>query len=61
MFENYQIRFSISSYGAKIFGYVSGFEQVVTNGIPIYYVVDYYSSHVIQFDQYWNYQKFNFN
>ena len=59
MFASYQKRISITSYGGNSYGslHVTGFEQVVTNGIPTYYVIDFstYSS-VIQFDQHWNYQ-----
>ena len=49
IFANYQKRFSITSYGGNVFDTITGFEQVVTNGIPTYYVVDY--NRVIQFDQ----------
>ena len=60
MFANYQKRFSITSYGGNLFYDVSGFEQVVTNGIPTYYVVDAsYYSRVIQFDNYWDYKQNN--
>ena len=52
-------RNSITSYGGNIDGIsaFSGFEQVVTNGIATYYVLN--DNHVIQFDQYWNYEKNN--
>ena len=59
MFANYRKRFSITSYGGVAISYVSGFEQVITNGIPTYYVVDFWDQLVIQFDQYWNYVKYN--
>ena len=62
MFANYQKRFSITSYGGNSFSSVTGFEQVVTNSIPTYYVIGklkYFfnrrnNSCVIQFDQNWN-------
>ena len=59
MFANYQKRFSITSYGNNSFVCVIGFEQVVTNGIPTYYVSDYWNQRVIEFDQYWYYKQYN--
>ena len=41
-----------------MFRQITGFEQVVTKSIPTYYVVDYSTQRVIQFDQFWNHQKF---
>ena len=58
MFANYQKRFSIISYVGKAFSQVTGFEQVITNGIPTYYVLDYETSRLVQFNQDWNYQKY---
>ena len=60
MFTNYQKRFTLTTYGNNSFiGAITGFEQVITNGIPTYYVVEFVSSsRVTEFDQYWNYQKF---
>ena len=58
MFENYQKRFTLTTYGNNSFGLVIGFEQVVTNIIPTYYVLDASKSRVIQYDQFWNYQKY---
>ena len=46
----------ITSYGGYAIRGVTGFEQVVANGIPTYYVLN--GSVVAQFDQYWNYGKF---
>ena len=48
-----------SQYGTIAFVQVNGFEQVDTNGIPNYYVFDHNPSRVVQFDQYWNYVKYN--
>ena len=56
MFANYQKRFSITSYGGNSFSSVTGFEQVVTNSIPTYYVTDFNVPRVIKFDQNWNYE-----
>ena len=41
MFANYQKRFTLTTYGSNTFSQVTGLEQVVTNGIPTYYVIDY--------------------
>ena len=59
MFTNYQKRFSITSYEDITFNSVTGFEQVVTYGIPTYYVVDFWNQRVIQFDKNWNYRKYD--
>ena len=50
MFTNYKKRFSTNDGNS-----MTGFEQVVTNGIPTYYVIDegYYAN---QYDQNWNRQ-----
>ena len=58
IFSHFEHRFSISSYGRKAFSGVRGFEQVVTNGIPTYYVVEQYDHRVVQFDLQWKYQKY---
>ena len=59
MFTNYQKRFNFTTYGNNSLHTVTGFEQVVTNGIPTYFVLDYTYRRVIQYDQYWNYVKYN--
>ena len=59
MFANYQKRSRISPFIGDSLSYVAGFEQIVTNGIPTYYVLVNigFVTRVYQFDQYWNNQK----
>ena len=40
---------------------ITGFEQVITNNTPTYYVTDYSNSYnrVLVFDQYWNFAYYN--
>ena len=53
--QTIQKKFTLTTYGSYGFNNIKGFEQVITNGIPTYYVAD--GKRVVQFDQYWNYQK----
>ena len=58
MLSNYTKRFSLTTYGGVSWSLLSGFEQVLTNGVPTYYVVDWGVSRVVTYDQYWNYQTY---
>ena len=58
MFQNYGKKFSIDNYNGTTWGYGTGFEEVVTNGISTFYVVDISSSRVVKFDYMWNYQTY---
>ena len=59
MLQNYRKRFSLTSYGDTNWTHLTGVEQVVTGGVVTYYVIDYGTSRVITYDQYWNYQNYS--
>jgi hypothetical protein len=60
MFTNYTKRASIDSYGGTHWSYgrglLRGYEEVVTDGIPTFYVIDLGTERVVKFDSNWNYQ-----
>ena len=58
MLNTYKKRFSLKSFGNGIdFGTITGFEEVVTNGVSKFYLLDNYGySRIIIFNQYWIYQ-----
>ena len=56
MFQNYSKRFSITSYGEFYMNSLTGFEEVVVNGVARYYVINYnntFHSDIVIFDQNW--------
>jgi hypothetical protein len=55
IFKNYTKKASINIYGGISWSYETGYEEVVTNGIPTFYAVDYGSQRVVKFDSNWNY------
>ena len=62
IFQNYTKRLSLTTYDNGIaWKLLTGFDQVVMNGIPTYYTVDfdYAINRVVTFDQYWNYQNYS--
>ena len=59
MIQNYRKRFSLTSYGGTNWSLLTGVEQVVTGGVATYYVIDYRTSRVVTFDQYWNYKSYS--
>ena len=52
----YVKRHSLTNYGGKTWGYLTGFEQVVTDGTATYYVIDH--SRIVKFNDYWEYQNY---
>jgi hypothetical protein len=62
IFKNfYNKNVPIVSYGGFTFNYITGFAQVVINGIPMVYVVDAYTtltSRAVVFNQLWGYQTY---
>jgi hypothetical protein len=56
MFTNYTKRASIDNYGGTYWTYGRGYEEVITDGIPTFYVIDTGASRVVKFDSNWNYQ-----
>jgi DNA phosphorothioation-dependent restriction protein DptG len=59
IFQNYNRNITLNSYSGINFCNITGYEQAVTNGIPVFYVVD--ASHastarVVVFNQNWLYQ-----
>ena len=57
MLNNYSKRFSLISYGGINWNYLTGFEQIVTNGVSTYYAIDDApTSHIVTFNQFWIYQ-----
>ena len=59
MFTNYKIQNTITTYGNNTWNLLTGFEQVLTNGITTYYALDFGGSRVVTFDQYWNFQNYS--
>lgn len=58
MFNNYAKKFSLQSYGGINWDYVTGFEQVINNGVATYYVIEWTTSRVVIFNQNWIYQSY---
>ena len=58
MLNNYSKRFSLTSFGGVNWNWLTGFEQVVTNGVSTYYAIDYSdtSSRIVTFNHFWIYQ-----
>ena len=57
MLNNYSKRFSLTSYGGVNWIWLTGFEQIVTNGVSTYYTIDNaQTSHIVTFNQFWIYQ-----
>ena len=56
--NNYSKRFSLTSFGGVNWNWLTGFEQIVTNGVLTYYAIDYSPtlSHIVTFNQFWIYQ-----
>ena len=64
MLSKYTKRFSLSSYGGINWNWLTGFEQVVTNGVPTYYAIDFgqnapFISRIVIFNQFWIYQGYH--
>ena len=54
MLNNYAKRFSLTSFGGGNWSWLTGFEQVVTNGVSTYYAIDYaLTSRIVTFNQFW--------
>ena len=55
---NSTIRLSLKTYGGINWAYLTGFEQVVTNGAATYYAIDFGSSpsRIVTYNQFWIYQ-----
>ena len=58
IYSNFTKRFILTSYGGKSFSTLTGYVEVLTNGIPTYYLTDWSTTRVVIFDQYWNYQSY---
>ena len=56
MLNNYSKRFSLTSFGGVNWNYLTGFEQIVTNGVSTYYAIDFGASRIVTFNQFWIYQ-----
>ena len=54
----YVKRHSLTNYGGNTWAYLTGFEQVVTDGTATYYAIDWGSSHIVKFNDYWEYQNY---
>ena len=57
MLNNYSKRFSLTSFGGDNWIWLTGFEQIVTNGVSTYYAIDSApTSRIVTFNQFWIYQ-----
>ena len=57
MHNNFVKRYSLTNYGGIKWTFLTGFEQVVTNGISTYYAIEFSQPSVIViFNQFWIYQ-----
>ena len=60
--KNYTKKFSITTYGNIGWYWLSGFEQVINNGVATYFAVDYgssASSRIVIFNQHWVYKRYH--
>ena len=56
MLNSYAKRFSLKSYDGINWSGLTGFEQIVTNGVSTYYAIVYATSRIVTFNQFWIYQ-----
>ena len=61
MLKNYTKKFSLTTYGNIRWNGLTGFEQVINNGVATYFAVDYGSSpsRSVIFNQHWIYQSYH--
>ena len=60
--KNYTKKFTITTYGNNLWNWLTGFEQVINNGVATYYAVDFgssASSRIVIFNQHWVYQSYH--
>jgi hypothetical protein len=56
--ENYQNRFKITGYSTFQFTALVDFEEIIEANLTTYYAVDFGNSHVVLFNENWEYQTY---
>ena len=60
MLQTFIKRFSLTNCNGNSWSQATGFEQVINDGIPTYYIVDYSKSSIAVFNQYWICQSYQY-
>ena len=58
MVANYSLRFTYTSYAGISYTALGGYEQVTIAGTTTYYVIDYYPSNLVIYNENWIYQSY---
>ena len=58
MFSNFTNKLKFSSYAGNNFNTLTGFEQVTSNGVTVYYLIEWGTSRAIKYNDNWVYQTY---